>query len=425
MADNLISPIIELGTVIIEVILIILYSQRLLVNSSTSTSRKNIGFTLFFLPLAVMSLCSVPPILRILYSFTGLTLFYRCCFDVDWPNSIYITAVFLILSLVSDIVCSYLVSFIGIPDNGITGSPFGRIIYNSIAKLTHLILIQPVPYLIKRKHPHFSFIGAVPLLTAQFASVIVCLCLYFLGVMYDDIPIGTVLGVLATLYINIVICFYVESISEKNRLEKEKELAEREYQHNLKYYESIKQSQEETRSLWHEIKKYLNTIHTLVDGGENSEAVQCMNEAEELFTNLTVNVDVGNNIISSILSIGLHQSKQHDIPYFVDAWVSAELGVTPQDLFIILGNAIDNAIEECCQLNQDQEPYINISIHQKGQMLAIKVENPCRPQQTPKPGKIHGYGLKNVKRCVDKYNGELQAVVQDGVFRFFVLLNMK
>ena len=58
-------------------------------------------------------------------------------------------------------------------------------------------------------------------------------------------------------------------------------------------------------------------------------------------------------------------------------------------------------------------------------MLAIKVGNPCRPQQTPKPGKIHGYGLKNVKWCVDKYNGELQAVVQDGVFRFFVLLNMK
>lgn len=58
-------------------------------------------------------------------------------------------------------------------------------------------------------------------------------------------------------------------------------------------------------------------------------------------------------------------------------------------------------------------------------MLGIKVENPCRPQQPPKPGKIHGHGLKNVKRCVDKYNGELQAVVQDGVFRLFVLLNMK
>lgn len=425
MEDSFISPIIELGTVCVEVVLIILYSRRLMVNPNTSTQKTAFGFILFFLPLATLSLCSAPPSLRILYSFIGLTILYRCCFDIDWPNSLYITAVFLILSLVSDIVCSYLVSFLGIENSGITGSTFGRIAYNSIAKLTHLILIQPVPYLIKRKQPHFSFIGAVPLLTAQFASVVVCLCLYFLGAASGEIPLGTILGVLATLYINIVICFYVESISAKNDLEREKELTEREYQHNLKYYESIKQSQEETRSLWHEIKKYLNTIHTLVDGGENIAAVQCMSEVEELFTNLTVNVDVGNSIISSILSVGLQQSKQFNIPYFVDAWVSADLGVTPQDLFIILGNAIDNAIEECCQLDQGHDPYINISIHQKGQMLAIKVENPCRSQQTPKPGKIHGYGLKNVKRCVDKYNGELQAIVQDGVFRFFVLLNMK
>ena len=92
------------------------------------------------------------------------------------------------------------------------------------------------------------------------------------------------------------------------------------------------------------------------------------------------------------------------IPFYIDAWVSADLGVLPQDLFIILGNAIDNAIEECCQIPVEQEPHIQVSIHQKGKMLAIKVENPCRSQSTPKPGKIHGYGLKNVQRCVDKYN---------------------
>lgn len=38
-----------------------------------------------------------------------------------------------------------------------------------------------------------------------------------------------------------------------------------------------------------------------------------MSEVEELFTNLTVNVDLGNNIISSILSIGLHQTPQFSL----------------------------------------------------------------------------------------------------------------
>lgn len=177
--------------------------------------------------------------------------------------------------------------------------------------------------------------------------------------------------------------------------------------------------------MWHEIKKYMNTIHTLVDGGENQAAFRCMEEAETLFDGLTVNVDVGNPIISGILSIGLQQAKQFQIPFHIDVWVAPELGVAPQDLFIILGNAIDNAIEECSQISPEDQPQIWVSIHQKGKLLAIKVENPCRSQPTPKPGKIHGYGLKNVKRCVEKYEGELQAEARDGIFRFFVLLNLK
>lgn len=356
--------------------------------------------------------------------FFGLALLYWCCYSLDLPNSIYLTAVFLILSVVSDILCSYSVDLIGISNNGIEGSAFERVVYNGISKLIHLILIQTAPYLIRRKQPNVSFVGAFPLLTAQFASLLICLCLYFSGIHSGGVELGTVLGVIATLYVNIVICFYIESISAKNDLEREKELTEREYQHNLKFYESIKQSQEETRALWHEIKKYMNTIHTLVDGGANQAATQCMNEVEQVFDGLTVNVDVGNSIISGILSIGLQQSKQNHIPFHVEAWVAADLGIAPQDLFVILGNAIDNAIDECRQLPPEQAPYIKVSIHQKSQMLVIKVENPCRAQPTPKPGKIHGYGLKNVQRCVDKYNGELQATAEEQVFHFFVLLNM-
>lgn len=422
MADNFIYSLVELGTVAVEVVLILLYCNRLNVKSTMSTSRTVACYILFLTPLAIMSLCSAMPVWRIGYSFVGLALLYRFCYDIDWPNSIYLTAVFLILSLTSDILCSYGFVVIGIENNGLSGSAFDRIAYNGIAKLLHLILIQTVPFLIRGKHPHISFVGIIPLLTAQIASLLICLCLYFTGVSAGDVPLGTIVGVVATLYVNIVICFYVEAISAKNNLEREKELLEREYQHNLKYYESIQQSQEETRALWHEIRKYLNTIHALVDGEENIAAVQCMDEVEQFFGGLTVNVDVGNKIINSILSIGLQLSKQNQIPFHVDVWVSEDLGVAPQDLFIILGNAIDNAIEECLQLSN---PYINVSIHQKENLLVIKVENPCRQQPTPKPGRIHGYGLKNVKRCVDKYDGELQASVQDNIFYFFVLLNMK
>lgn len=424
MADNLIYSLVELGTVAVEVVLILLYCNRLNVKSTVSPGITAACYALFLAPLAVMSLCSAMPVWRIGYSFVGLALLYRFCYDIDWPNSIYLTAVFLILSLASDILCSYVFNVIGIENNGLSGNALERIAYNGIAKLLHLILIQTIPFLIRRKQSRISFVGIIPLLTAQLASLMICLCLYFTGIHTGRLPLGTIVGVVATLYVNIVICFYVEAISAKNDLDREKELMERKYQNDLKYYESIKKSQEETRSLWHEIRKYLNTIHALVDSGQNSAAVQCMDEVEQHFGELTINVDVGNSIINSILSVGLHQAQENHIPFYIDAWVSANLGVLPQDLFIILGNAIDNAIEECRQMSVEQKPYIQVSIHQKGKMLAIKIENPCRPQSMPKPGKIHGYGLKNVQRCAEKYNGELQTIIQDNVFHFFVLLNM-
>ena len=138
MADNFIYSLTELGTVAVEVVLILLYCNRLNVKSTMSTGITAACYALFLTPLAIMSLCSAMPVWRIGYSFVGLALLYRFCYDIDWPNSIYLTAVFLILSLASDILCSYAFEVIGIENNGLSGSAFERIAYNGIAKLLHL-----------------------------------------------------------------------------------------------------------------------------------------------------------------------------------------------------------------------------------------------------------------------------------------------
>ena len=425
MENKLILTGIEIGTVLIEILLVLLYTQRLKLPKRPSHKRILCAYALFFVFLAFFSVLPIFPWMRILLSFVSLTCLYHFCYDIDLSNSIYITAIFLLLSLISDILCSFIVTLAGIPDFGVGNNPYDRITYYTSAKLTHLICIQlSVPFL-RKKQANVSFIGTLPLLTAQIASLIVCMLLHYSDLHSGSSSLRTIVCVLAILYINIVICFYVEAVSIKNELTHEKESIEREYQFKLKYYESIKQSQEETRSLWHEIQKYLNTMQTLLNSQENEAASNCMMEANRRFHDLTTTVDVGNSVLNGILNIGLQEARQHHIPFHIDAWVSENLGVTPQDLFIILGNAIDNAIEECTQLSPDIEPSIHISIHQKEKFLVIKVDNPCRPVPTAKSGKIHGYGLKNVQRCVSKYNGEIQTKNDHGTFHFFVLLNMK
>lgn len=423
--DNLIFTWIEIGTALIEVILILFYCQRLKLPKRISSVGIIGVFSLFFCFLSAFSIFPVLPWIRLILSFLGLSCLFYVSYDIDFANTVYMTAGFLLLSVIADSLCSFMIEIAGLPDYGLGSKPYYRITYNAISKLLHLILIQSTAWILRRKTVHVSFAGSIPLLTAQLASLVVCMLLHYSDVISGGISIRTVIGVLAILYINIVICFYVEAIGAKNELEQEKEATEREYQYKLKYYESVKQSQEETRALWHEIQKYLNTMETLLGSQENEAASKCLLEANHRFHDLTKAVDVENPVLNGILNLGVQNAKKHNIPIHLDVWVNETLGVAPQDLFIILGNAIDNAIEECSQFSSKSAPEIRVSIHQKGQLLFIKVTNPCGTVPEKKPGKIHGYGLKNVQRCVNKYNGELQTGIENSIFHFFVLLNMK
>ena len=424
LQNETILNLIELGTIIAEIILIILYCRKLNVHTVGGKFDAILGYTILFIPLCILSLSSVPPWMRILYSIIGIMFLFKHCYGLSIPYSLYLAALFLTLSVIADIGCSYCMSLIGISNEGYTGQAMDRIAYNVAAKLIHLILIGLIPILIRREKSNLTFMGTFPLLTAQVASLFACLCLYFSASAHQDVSGITIFGILAMFYVNIIVCFFVETLTSKNELLREKELTAQEYQYRLKYYSSLKQSQEETRLLWHDIKKYLNAMKTLI-GEENHEAAaSCMNEADQIFESLSVSVDVGNDIISGKLSIELQSANAHQIPFYLDVWVAERIEIAPQDLFVILGNSIDNAIEECSELPPEYTRYINISIKQKDQLIVIKVDNPCREVQTPKSGKIHGYGLKNVQKCVGKYNGELQYGVENGVFHFFALINL-
>lgn len=99
---------------------------------------------------------------------------------------------------------------------------------------------------------------------------------------------------------------------------------------------------------------------------------------------------------------------------------------TKQDLNIIIGNTFDNAIEECATLvnrNPDTEPEIKVSLIQMNDMLFFEITNPCAQVSHKKPGSIHGYGLQNARRCVEKYNGSMSNGVVDGQYRVSICLD--
>lgn len=99
------------------------------------------------------------------------------------------------------------------------------------------------------------------------------------------------------------------------------------------------------------------------------------------------------------------------------------LGISAVDAYVILGNTLDNAIEACCDLSEEQR-YIRIQLRVFHDIMYYQIENPYSPGYLKKSNvKGHGYWLQNVRRCVEKHKGDLSITHEDGKFILALRIN--
>lgn len=183
------------------------------------------------------------------------------------------------------------------------------------------------------------------------------------------------------------------------------------------YYQKLRSKQEETRALWHDLNKYLRAAKAETDSADALNRLECMlNSAMEI-------VDVGNPVLNVILNEYAMTSKASGIELRMKVQVPEYLGIVTADLYVIIGNTMDNAIEACKALPAE-ERLIDLVFRTRHDIVFYQIKNPCAAN-TPKHSSdpLRGYGLKNVSRCVEQYNGSIESVQQDGYYTVTVHLN--
>ena len=107
------------------------------------------------------------------------------------------------------------------------------------------------------------------------------------------------------------------------------------------------------------------------------------------------------------------------------------------DLYAILGNALDNAIEAVEKFNTREKRQIDVMIYKEKQFLVINIVNPIKeklvfdeelrydadlPQTTKADRFHHGFGLMSIRYMVKKYDGYLNLSEEDGCFSLKILI---
>jgi FtsZ-binding cell division protein ZapB len=196
--------------------------------------------------------------------------------------------------------------------------------------------------------------------------------------------------------------------------------------------EKINRENDNQRTINHDLKNHFLALYGQVN---NLSSYLKVLVAECGFDESDKIADSDCLIVDTIINKKYLIARSEAIDFQVKLHILPQMPIEAPTLSIILGNALDNAIEAVRKLPADQR-FIRITMwygmHSDHHELEIVVENSCKePLKRNKMGAIisskqdadhHGIGLRSIEAEVRKYNGSYQPKYKEGVFSLTVKL---
>ena len=186
------------------------------------------------------------------------------------------------------------------------------------------------------------------------------------------------------------------------------------------------------RQLKHEMRGHMNNIKGLIRNGEYSGLEDYIARMDESMSGFELTLRTGNPVTDVIINDTRRRSLELGIRFQADFHYPAQGCYDAFDVGIILQNLLQNALEACGNVRED-ERFITLAGTKKGRFFLIEVKNsftgevvfgqdglPATTKKEDLP--MHGLGLSNVRREAEKYMGELELKTDQRIFSATVLL---
>lgn len=326
----------------------------------------------------------------------GLTCFYHEL----WKTRLWVSLVLFSLEMANSLIVLFVFGNI---------AKFQQPAIQALLMLICTTIISHISYPPEAKEIAFDRKQTVLLLVIPAMSVIV-LSVLMLGELEK---IFAILISGCMLIINISV-FYLYNILTENYIHlRDHDIYKQQtyaYQNQL---EVIMESQNRVRALRHDMKNHILALQILVQRKEVEETNKYLDSMKNFMTNPEEYVKTGNDVVDSLLNYKIQ--KANEVLNVVETKISIpeQLRLRSFDLNVLLGNLLDNAIDASMQ-TEDKKLKITIKLD-KG-ILFLNICNSCQMiadekknfWETTKEDKAnHGIGLKNVRRIVEKYHGDI------------------
>ena len=137
-----------------------------------------------------------------------------------------------------------------------------------------------------------------------------------------------------------------------------------------------------------------------------------------------------NDIISTLVAIKNDIAATQNVHIEYEHRSQEQIAIPAIDLAVILGNALDNAIEATANISDHTARTIHLVATIKNKSIVVTIRNPVDKKldvenlrSTKEETSLHGYGIISMKQIAEKYDGDVTFQCSDKEFTTSVVLS--
>ena len=191
------------------------------------------------------------------------------------------------------------------------------------------------------------------------------------------------------------------------------------------YYLEKEKQEERVRSIYHDMKNHLLLLENEPRSAESRRLSEKLRNEIADYENY---IQSGNQFLDIILNDKARKAKENQIDFSAFLDFSEITFIEPLDISTILGNGIDNALEASAKLPPEKRVVI-VKGGRRENFVLLFIENNFTEKETI-AGRttdkddtfLHGFGISNIKRAVQKYGGECKIAKKNGRFALTIII---
>lgn len=339
-----------------------------------------------------------------------------CTYSGSLKKTILLSVMCYAIQCASDVIAVFL--FTKLSDNGN---------YELVSMYLSVLLFYIIVIVLKnvyKKQVQEEFSGQWSYLLI---SAICSICiLYMIANDTGMARITIVVTGMVVLAVNIMLYRFYVSMSDRFIYEQDNILLRKQMDIYEQQISANVENAEKIRAIRHDMKHHIREIKELSEKGMTKEINEYIDMLAGDINEAQSYIDTGNAALDGIVNYYMSVAATENIIFDTNISVPQNMQIKTYDLNIIMGNLLDNAFENTMMAKNKQ---VLLKMKYFNSILYISSINTYTGAIKKSGEKFislkdssHGYGVDNIKRIVNKYNGNIEIDYKNNIFNISIML---